>query len=204
MPRVSPSRRMGICLASTPSRFSLGLFTLLSLVLLSPLACASNSQPQAYSSTREALADLDEFGALLMRAGLPPEFLPSGRELSPEQARQLRLQLHLYPLYPPKPVEHGPWTVADVLLLDVTLKSSAVSRAELGRRIQEFKPLLVLRPDGYLAEALTGRAGRCVGPVEVKDNTYRAGIYELGVFYRPDENNEPQPVSVGGQPAASR
>jgi hypothetical protein len=38
----------------------------------------------------------------------------------------------------------------------------------------------------------------------VKDNTYRAGVYELGVFYKPDENNEPQPVSVAGQPSASR
>jgi hypothetical protein len=175
MPRVSPSRRTGIRLASIPARSPWGILTLLSMVLLCPLACASNTPPQTYASTREALADLDELGALLMRAGLPPEFLPSGRELSPEQAQQLRLQLHLYPLYPPKPSEHGPWTVADVLLLDVTLKSSAISRAE-----------------------------RCVGPVEVKDNTYRAGVYELGVFYKPDENNEPQPVSVGGQPAASR
>jgi hypothetical protein len=182
----------------------LAFLSLLSVVLLCPLACASNSPPQAYASTREALADLDEFGALLMRAGLPPEFLPSGRELSPDQAQQLRLQLHLYPLYPPKPVEHGPWTVADVLLLDVTLKSSPVSRAELGRRIQEFAPLLVLRPDGYLAEALTGKAERCVGPVEVRDNTYRSGTYELGTFYKLDENNQPQPVSVGAQSAASR
>lgn len=202
MPRVSSSRRTGIRLASTPAHSPLGLLTLLSVVLLCPLACASNSPPQAYASTRDALADLDEFGALLMRAGLPPELLPSGRELSPEQAQQLRLQLHLYPLYPPRPVEHGPWTVADVLLLDVTLKSSPVSRAELGRRIQEFAPLLVLRPDGYLAEALTGKAERCVGPVEVKDNTYRAGVYELGAFYKPDENNEPQPVSVAGQSTA--
>ncbi len=203
MPRVSSSRRTGIRLASTPAHSPLGLLTLLSVVLLCPLACASNSPPQAYASTRDALANLDEFGALLIRAGLPPELLPSGRELPPEQAKQLRLQFHLYPLYPPKPVEYAPWLVADVLLLDITLKSTAVSRAELGRRIQEFKPLLVLRPDGYLAEALTGRAERCVGPVEVKDNSYRAGVYELGAFYKPDENNEPQPVSVAGQSTAS-
>ena len=147
---------------------------------------------------------MDEFGALLLRAGLPPEYLPTGRELSPEQAQQLRLQLHLYPLYPPNAVEHGPWTVADVLLLDISSRGSPVTRAELGRRVQEFKPLLVLRPDGYLAEALTGKAERCVGPVEVKDNTYRSDIYELGTFYKLDENNQPQPVSVGGQPSAAR
>ena len=204
MPSVSITRRTGTRLVSTRTRFSLGRPALLSLALLCPLACASNSPPQAFASTREALADLDEFGALLLRAGLPPEHLPSGRELSPEQAQQLRLQFHLYPIYPPNPVEHGPWTVADVLLLDVTLKSGPVTRAELGRRIQEFKPLLVLRPDGYLAEALTGKAERCVGPVEVKDNTYRSDIYELGTFYKLDDNNVPQPVSVGEQPSASR
>ncbi|WNG56548.1 hypothetical protein F0U59_18635 [Archangium gephyra] len=189
---------------STRNRFSLGRLALLSLVLLCPLACASNSPPQAFASTREALADLDEFGALLLRAGLPPEYLPMGRELSPEQAKVLRLQLHLYPLNPPTPAEYGPWQVVDVLLLDVTSKKSPVTRAELGRRVQEFNPLLVLRPDGYLAEALTGKAERCVGPVEVKEDAYRSGSYELGTFYKLDDNNQPQPVSVGGQPSASR
>ncbi len=204
MPSVSITRRTGTRLPSTRTRFSPGRPALLSLVLLCPLACASNSPPQAFASTREALADLDEFGALLLRAGLPPEYLPTGRELSPEQAKVLRLQLHLYPLNPPTPAEYGPWQVVDVLLLDVTSKESPVTRAELGRRIQEFKPLLVLRPDGYLAEALTGKAERCVGPVEVREDAYRSGIFELGTFYKLDENNAPQPVSVGGQPSASR
>jgi len=204
MPSVSITRRTGTRVPSTRTRFSLGRPALLSLVLLCPLACASNSPPQAYASTRETLADLDEFGALLLRAGLPPEYLPTGRELSPEQAKVLRLQLHLYPLNPPSPVEYGPWQVADVLLLDVTSNNSPVTRAELGHRIQEFKPLLVLRPDGYLAEALTGKAERCVGPVEVKEDAYRSGSYELGTFYKLDDNNQPQPVTVGGQPAAAR
>jgi hypothetical protein len=204
MPSVSITRRTGTRLASTRNCFSPGRPALLSLVLLCPLACASNSPPQAFASTREALADLDEFGALLLRAGLPPENLPSGRELSPEQAKQLRLQLHLYPLNPPRPAEYGPWQVADVLLLDLTSKGSPVTRSDLGRRIQEFKSLLVLRPDGYLGEALTGKAERCVGPVEVKEGAYRSGSYELGTFYKLDENNQPQPVSVGGEPSASR
>ncbi|HYO68713.1 MAG TPA: hypothetical protein VEU33_21795 [Archangium sp.] len=99
MPRVSSSRWIGIRLASAPTRFPLAFLSLLSVVLLCPLACASNSPPQAYAATREALADLDEFGALL---------------------------------------------------------------------------------------------------------TYRSGTYELGTFYKLDENNQPQPVSVGGQSAASR
>lgn len=204
MPSVSLTRRTGIRLATTRQCFSLGIPMLLSLVLLCPLACASKDPTQAFASTREALADLDEFGALLLRAGLPPEQLPTGRELSPEQARQLHLQLHLYPLNPPTPAQYGPWQVADVLLLDVTSKQSPVTRAELGRRIQEFQSLLVLRPDGYLAEALTSKVERCVGPVEVKEDAYRSGIYELGTFYTLDENNAPQPIPMGGRPSVSR
>ena len=38
----------------------------------------------------------------------------------------------------------------------------------------------------------------------MKEDAYRSGIFELGTFYKLDENNAPQPVSVGGQPSASR
>jgi hypothetical protein len=74
----------------------------LALLLLCPLACASNTQPQVFATTRDALADLDEFGDLLLKAGLPIEALPKGRDLSPEQARQLRLHFHLKS-------QRGPW-----------------------------------------------------------------------------------------------
>ncbi|HEX5754365.1 MAG TPA: hypothetical protein VFZ09_49740 [Archangium sp.] len=176
-----------------------GLFAVLSLVLLCPLACASGTPLPAYATTRDALAELDEFGALLLKAGLSAELLPKGRDLSPEHARQLRLHFHLFP---PKASEYAPWLVADVLLLDVVLKNEAVSRAELGRRVQEFQPLVVLRPDGYLAFALSGRELQCVGPVGVQDGAYRAGSFEVGTFYRKDETDNWQPVSVPGSTVA--
>ncbi|KFA89679.1 hypothetical protein [Archangium violaceum] len=114
-------------------------------------------------------------------------------------SRQLRLHFHLFP---PKASEYAPWLVADVLLLDVVLKNEAVSRAELGRRVQEFQPLVVLRPDGYLALALSGRELQCVGPVGVQDGAYRAGSFEVGTFYRKDETDNWQPVSVPGSVVA--
>ncbi|WPB76318.1 hypothetical protein KYC5002_45955 [Archangium violaceum] len=171
------------------------------LVLLCPLACASKSQPQALSATRDRLAELDEFGALLVKAGLATEFLPTGVELSPEQAQQLRLH---FDLNPPTSTAYAPWLVADVLLLDVTLKKQPVSRAELGHRIQEFQPLFVLRRDGYLAEALSGRPNQCVGPVEVRDGGLRAGAFEVGNFYRLDDANQWQHVQVPAPAPAAR
>ncbi|OJH33391.1 hypothetical protein [Cystobacter ferrugineus] len=182
------------------ARPSPGLFAALFLVLLCPLACASNTPPPAYASTRNALADLDEFGALLVKAGLPAELLPTDRDLSAEQARQLRLHFHLFP---PKASEYAPWLVADVLLLDVTRKNEVVPRVELSRRVQEFQPLVVLRPDGYLASALSGKEQQCVGPVEVQDGAYRAGVFEVGTFYKKDEAGAWQSVVVPA-PSTSR
>jgi hypothetical protein len=173
----------------------------LALLLLCPLACASNTQPQAFATTRDALAELDEFGALLVKAGLSTELLPKGRDVSPEQARQLRLHFHLFP---PKHSEYAPWLVADVLLLDVVLENEAMPRVELGRRIQEFQPLAVLRPDGYLAGALSGKELQCVGPVVPSDGAYRAGLYEVGTFYKRGDGTTWQPVEIRSPAAASR
>ncbi len=197
MPTVSISPR-------TPARPRPSLIrpALLSLVMLTPIACASSRQPEAFATTRDALADLDEFGVLLLKAGLSIEVLPKGRDLSPEQARQLRLHFHLFE---PKHSEYAPWLVADVLLLDVALKNETVPRAELGRRLQEFQALAVLRRDGYLADALSGKELQCVGPVVPSEGTYRAGIYELGTFYKQGEAERTwQPVDIRSPAAPTR
>ncbi len=43
----------------------------------------------------------------------------------------------------------------------------------------------MLRPDGFLASALSGAVVQCVGPVQVQAGALRAGDYEVGVFYLP-------------------
>lgn len=42
---------------------------LLAVLLLCPVACASSPCPEAFRAMREALAQLDDFGALLLEAG---------------------------------------------------------------------------------------------------------------------------------------
>jgi hypothetical protein len=51
--------------------------------------------------------------------------------------------------------------------------------------MRRFQPLLVLRPDGFLVRATTGRALQHVGEVHFTEGTLRAEGFEVGPFYTP-------------------
>ncbi|WP_368670555.1 hypothetical protein [Myxococcus sp. AM011] len=76
-----------------------------------------------------------------------------------------------------------PARVAVGFMLREVLESGEVSPAELVRRVGRFTQLAVLRPDGCLAWVRSGQTQQRVGRVEWKDGTFRAGQFELGVFY---------------------
>ncbi len=184
MPSESHSRRNVPRLPIAALCVPRSVFLTLAVMLMCPLACASNTQGQALASMRDTLAELDEFGALLLQAGVPFDRLPKGRELSVEEARRLRV---FFSFSPWTPQQYSPRLVATLLLRGVEASDEPTSRAELGRHIQEFLPLVLLRPDGDLARALTGEPVRCVGPVQPGEGAGRADIYELDAFYKPDE-----------------
>ncbi|MHA7627305.1 Tox-REase-5 domain-containing protein [Corallococcus sp. M7] len=77
-----------------------------------------------------------------------------------------------------------PRMVAGFLLREV-LERGETSREELLHRVERFsrEQVAVLRPDGYLAWALTGRTQQKVAPVEWRDGAFRAHGFELGRFY---------------------
>ena len=116
-----------------------------------------------------ALAGLDDFNALPSR----------GDALTSEEAFQVLALLVNRPVtlgsFPPR--------MAVCHLLREVLESGAVSREELLRRVERFKKVAVLRPDGYLAWAFNGRTQQKVGPVVWRDESFRAGSFELGRFY---------------------
>jgi hypothetical protein len=132
------------------------------------------------ASTRRKLAELDEFGALLLRAGLPLDWLPSSQEISRQEAAQLRMLLGLQG---PSLRTYAPARVADTLLREVESQEAPVDRSALGRRLQAFASLQVFSPYGYVSDALTGTPGWCAGPVEPRDGALRAGDFEVGRFY---------------------
>jgi hypothetical protein len=100
--------------------------------------------------------------------------------LSPDQARELHAGL----LRTPTPLRSfGPRLVLASLLREVESGGVPVSRAELLERLRRFQRLAVLRPDGYLAWALSGKTAQRAGRLEVRDGVLFAGPFELGRFY---------------------
>jgi hypothetical protein len=125
---------------------------------------------------------MDAFEQVLLLAGLEytDEVPPSEEELTPEDAAAL------YEALLDKPVTlagFGPRRVASYLLRQAMEGEEELPREELLLRVQRFKYLAVLRPDGYLAWALSGKTQQRVAPVEWKDGTFRAHAFELGRFY---------------------
>ncbi|WP_368670340.1 Tox-REase-5 domain-containing protein [Myxococcus sp. AM011] len=76
-----------------------------------------------------------------------------------------------------------PARVAVGFMLREVLAAGEVSRAELVRRVGRFTQLAVLRPDGCLAWVRSGQTQQRAGAVEWKAGAFRAGQFELGVFY---------------------
>ncbi len=125
---------------------------------------------------------LDTFEQVLVLAGLDnPEALPSPEApLPPEDAAALYDEL----LDKPVPLARfGPRLVATYLLREAMEGDEELPRAVLLQRVQRFKGLAVLRPDGYLAWALTGQTQQHVAEVEWKDGAFRAHDFEVGHFY---------------------
>jgi hypothetical protein len=81
--------------------------------------------------------------------------------------------------------DFGPWRMAAHLLWEVIRGGVPVSRSELHARMRRFHPLLVLRTDGFLVRATTGRAVQQVGEVQLLEGALRAEGFQVGPFYLP-------------------
>jgi hypothetical protein len=135
----------------------------------------------AVRAVASGAVQVDAFEYLLLLAGLThiDDVPPRGAPLTPpEAARVLEVLLN-------KPMTLGsfPPRMAACHLLREVLERGEVSREELLRRVERFKTVAVLRPDGYLAWTLNGRTQQKVGPVEWKEGAFRAGPFELGRLY---------------------
>ncbi|NOK18452.1 Tox-REase-5 domain-containing protein [Corallococcus carmarthensis] len=134
------------------------------------------------SDTRSDDAQSDAWEQLLTNAGLEArDERPLGGGLTPAQAARLLDVLVGKPVtlsaFPPR--------MAVGFILREVMDGGEVTRQELSRRVERFarEQVVVLRPDGYLAWALTGRTQQKVAPVEWKDGAFRAHGFELGRFY---------------------
>jgi hypothetical protein len=100
--------------------------------------------------------------------------------LSPAEARRLRgelgnagVSMSLF----------GPRRCLLHLLGEVAAGTATLDRAQLAARSQRYEHLVLARPDGYLATALSGRALQKVGELSMDSGALRAGGYVVGQFY---------------------
>jgi len=135
----------------------------------------------AVRAVASGAVQVDAFENLLALAGLDNfnDLPPRGAPLTPQEAARVLTVLMN------KPVTLGsfPPRMAACHLLREVLEGGDISREELLRRVERFRRVAVLRPDGYLAWTLNGRTQQKVGPVEWKEEAFRAGFFELGRFY---------------------
>lgn len=160
----------------------------LALLTLLP-ACATRARarpggPRALvaSAVKGGLVQVDAFERVLVLAGvdnindLPAREAP----FTPEDAAALYGML----LNKPVPLANfGPRLVASFLLREVMEGEEELPREVLLERVERFDGLAVLRPDGYLAWALTGKTQQHVAPVVWKDGAFRAYAFVVGQFY---------------------
>ncbi|MBZ4375143.1 restriction endonuclease fold toxin 5 domain-containing protein [Corallococcus sp. AS-1-6] len=139
---------------------------------------------------RVAMADVtspddsqpDVWERLLTNAGLEArDERPLAGGLTPAQAARLMDVL----LGKPVTLSTFPPRMAAGFILREVMEGGEVTRRELLRRVERFsrEQVAVLRPDGALAWALTGRTQQKVATVEWKDGAFRAHGFELGRFY---------------------
>ncbi len=167
----------------------------LSLLLLLVTAGCTGQKRGVYGDTRALLVNTDDFGMLLLNAGLRADSLPAADPLTPEEARRLWLLLS-FDSTDGGMQRTGPRTAATYLLAEATLEGKPVSRSVLHARLLRFEKLAVLRPDGCLVMALTGTPIQCVGPIQVQDGTLKAGEYTVGRFYSSQEGGFREDTSV--------
>ncbi|WP_253975206.1 Tox-REase-5 domain-containing protein [Myxococcus dinghuensis] len=123
----------------------------------------------------------DVWERLLANAGLEDrdERPIPGSSLTPAQAARLMSEL----LRKPVTLGQFPSRLAMGHVLRNVLERGELSRPDLVRQVERFSQLVVLRPDGCVAWALSGRTQQRVAPVEWKDGAFRAHRFELGRFY---------------------
>lgn len=167
----------------------------LSLLLLLVMTGCARKETGLYHREYAMLASADDFGMLLLNAGIRADVLLSDGDLTVNDAHRLRLLLGLESA-DGGVARYGPRLVANYMLAEALTSGKTVSRSELNVRLRRFEGLAVLRPDGYLVQALTGAPLQCAGPVQVQDNAVRAAEFTLGRFYSSRSGTYQEDASV--------
>lgn len=124
----------------------------------------------------------DDFERLQQAAGLEERsWHEAGEELGTDDARALWKELERTRT---TLQNFGPRRSFFFLLSQVLSRGEDVPYAEMLERLRPFGFLVVMRPDGYLVNAFTGKPLQRMGRVELREGRLMAGAFEVGAFYR--------------------
>src|SRR5690242_1569506 len=123
----------------------------------------------------------DSFQVVQKASGLGEEERhPVGAALYGEQARQLLGRVAKTPV---TQKSFAPRRALYWLLGEVLEGGERVGYAELVRRTRRFGHLVVVRPDGYGVEVLSGEPLQRLGQVKLEEGEWRVGSLVVGDFY---------------------
>ncbi|HYO58162.1 Tox-REase-5 domain-containing protein [Archangium sp.] len=123
----------------------------------------------------------DSFQVVQEASGLGEEERhPAGAALYLEQARQLLGRLGKTPV---TQRSFAPRRALYWLLGEVLEGGERVEYAELVRRTRRFSHLVVVRPDGYGVEVLSGEPLQRLGQVKLEEGEWKVGSLVVGDFY---------------------
>jgi hypothetical protein len=155
---------------------------MLMMMMVVAAGCAHQKETGYFERDRTRLAQADDFNWLLMRAGLEPDALPSGQEITVQQAEDLRVWIRLM-LLDGHMASYGPRKTVEFLMEEIIAGGVPVARSALNLQLSRFQGRFVLRPDAYVAEALRGKPLRSVGPLRVERGIVVAANLKLDTFY---------------------
>ncbi|MFL5346852.1 MAG: hypothetical protein ACJ8AT_18880 [Hyalangium sp.] len=166
-----------------------------------PSALRAEALPPEFAQGSGGLGFLgkrDDFQLLQQSAGLEEgSWHEAGEELETDDAHKLwetlartRTTLHSF----------GPRRALIYLLRQMLARDEDVPYSELLQRLRPFHFLVVMRPDGYLVSAITGKPLQRMGRVELREGKLMAGAFEVGAFYR-DKGGVYYPVDDSLRPS---
>ncbi len=161
---------------------SWGRYALMMMMMVVAVGCAHRKETGYFERDRTRLAQADDLTWLLMRAGMEPEVMPSGQEITVQQAQDVRGWIQ-FMLLDGHMVSYAPRKTAEFLMEEIIAGGVPVARATLNQQLSRFQGRFVLRPDAYVADALRGKPLRSVGPFRVERGTIVAASLKLGSFY---------------------
>jgi hypothetical protein len=158
------------------------------MMVVVAVGCNRAQKPNSvYLNLQSHLEQGGDFNWLLMRAGVEPEYMPSSQEITVQQAQDLRKWVD-FMMRDGHMASYGPRKTVQFLMEEIIAQGQPMARAALNLQLSRFQSRFVLRPDGYVVDALWGKPLHIVGPLRLEKGVIMVAGLKLEPFYRQEGN----------------